>query len=265
MQILVGLGNPGNKYANNRHNIGFMALDGLAAAHGFTPWRRKFQAQISEGRLSNEKILLLKPQTFMNLSGQSVGEAAHFYKATAQDVTVFHDELDLAPGQLKVKQGGGHAGHNGLRSLHAHIGDAYQRVRLGIGHPGRKDLVANYVLHDFAETDALWLGDLLRGLCDGVADLAAGDAGRFMNIVAQRKTPPPSSTGQKTAAKARLELGDENTKPPRKKGAQSHHPTGKNLSNKHTAQAVPAADENTGAKTGQNTLKALKELMDKLR
>ena len=170
MQIFVGLGNPGSKYANNRHNIGFMALDGLTAAHGFAPWKQKFQAQISEGQLGREKILLLKPQTFMNLSGQAVGEAARFYKATAQDVTVFHDELDLAPGRLKVKQGGGHAGHNGLRSVHAHIGEAYRRVRMGIGHPGHKDLVARYVLHDFAKADETWLDDLLRGLCDGAVE-----------------------------------------------------------------------------------------------
>ena len=197
MQIFVGLGNPGSKYAKNRHNIGFMALDGLANAHSFAPWKQKFQAQISEGLLGREKILLVKPQTFMNLSGQAVGEAARFYKATAQDVTVFHDELDLAPGRLKVKQGGGHAGHNGLRSMHAHIGEAYRRVRMGIGHPGHKDLVARYVLHDFAKVDETWLEDLLHGLCDGAADLAAGDAGRFMNAVALRTSPPASLDREK--------------------------------------------------------------------
>ncbi|MFT6933075.1 MAG: PTH1 family peptidyl-tRNA hydrolase, partial [Paracoccaceae bacterium] len=150
MQLWVGLGNPGAKYANNRHNIGFMALDRIAEDHGFAPWRGKFQGSLSEGRLGSQKIMLLKPETFMNLSGQSVGEAMRFFKLTPEDITVFHDELDLVPGKVRVKQSGGHAGHNGLRSLHAHIGETYTRVRLGIGHPGHKDRVAAYVLSDFA-------------------------------------------------------------------------------------------------------------------
>jgi len=137
MQLFVGLGNPGQKYARNRHNIGFMALDAIAHAHGFGPFKSRFQGLVSEGRLGSQKVMLLKPATFMNLSGQSVGEAMRFYKGTPEDVTVFHDELDLAPGKLRCKTGGGHAGHNGLRSMHAHIGDAYHRVRLGIGHPTR--------------------------------------------------------------------------------------------------------------------------------
>src|SRR5210317_1683475 len=145
MKLIVGLGNPGAKYARNRHNIGFMAVDRIASDHGFGPWKPKFQGQIAEGRLGREKVLLLKPETFMNKSGQSVGEAMRFYKLEPEDVIVIHDELDLAPGKVRVKQGGGHAGHNGLRSIHAHIGENYARVRLGIGHPGRKDLVAHYV------------------------------------------------------------------------------------------------------------------------
>ena len=193
MQLFVGLGNPGPKYANNRHNIGFMALEHIAADHGFGPWKSKFQGSLTEGTLGGEKILLLKPETFMNRSGQSVQEAARFYKLTADDITVFHDELDLAPGRLKVKQGGGHAGHNGLRSIHAHIGEAYQRVRMGIGHPGNKDLVAHYVLHDFHKMDQDWLDDLLRGISDGAAHLAGGDPGKFMNAVALRTAPPRSS------------------------------------------------------------------------
>ena len=167
MQIFVGLGNPGGKYAQTRHNIGFMAVDRIAEENGFGPWKAKFQGQVTEGRLGGDKVLLLKPETFMNLSGQSVGEAMRFYKLTPEDVTVFHDELDLAPGKVKLKTGGGHAGHNGLRSIHAHIGEAYHRVRLGIGHPGRKELVSGYVLHDFARADAEWLDDLMRGLADG--------------------------------------------------------------------------------------------------
>ncbi|MCU0853980.1 MAG: aminoacyl-tRNA hydrolase [Rhodobacteraceae bacterium] len=176
MRLFVGLGNPGAKYAGNRHNIGFMAVDRIAADHGFAPWRAKFQGQVAEGRLGAEKVALLKPETFMNLSGQSVGEA------------------------LKVKTGGGHAGHNGLRSIHAHIGEAYQRVRMGVGHPGRKEAVAGYVLHDFAKADEEWLDDMLRGISDGAAALAEGDAPRFQNAVALRLNPPRSSGGRVEAA-----------------------------------------------------------------
>lgn len=202
MRIWVGLGNPGGKYAGNRHNIGFMALDRIAADHGFGPWRRAFQGLVAEGRLGSEKLVLLKPETFMNLSGQSVGEALRFYKLTPDDLTVFHDELDLAPGRLRVKTGGGHAGHNGLRSIHAHVGEAYHRVRLGIGHPGHKDAVAGYVLHDFGKADQNWLDDLLRGLCDGAPALASGDSARFLNAVALRTAPPRPSTGTARAEPA---------------------------------------------------------------
>lgn len=193
MKLWVGLGNPGAKYAGNRHNIGFMAVDRIAAAHGFGPWRARFQGLTSEGNLGGEKVLLLKPQTFMNLSGQSVGEAMRFLKIAPAEVTVFHDEIDLAPAKLKVKAGGGHAGHNGLRSLHQHVGDGYQRVRLGVGHPGHKDAVPGYVLHDFAKADQGWLDDLLRGIEDGAPDLARGDAPGFQNKVALRLSPPRPS------------------------------------------------------------------------
>ncbi|RME17075.1 MAG: aminoacyl-tRNA hydrolase, partial [Alphaproteobacteria bacterium] len=167
MKLFVGLGNPGAKYARNRHNIGFMALDRIAEDHGFGPWRAKFQGLVSEGRLGGEKVVLLKPQTYMNLSGQAVGEAMRFFKLAPADVIVFHDELDLAPGKVRLKLGGGHAGHNGLRSIHAHIGEAYGRVRLGIGHPGHKDRVTAWVLADFPKADEVWLDDLLRGVSDG--------------------------------------------------------------------------------------------------
>ena len=197
VQIFVGLGNPGTKYAANRHNIGFMALDRIAGDHGFGPWKSRFQGQMAEGRLGADKVLLLKPETFMNLSGQSVGEAMRFYKLEPGDVTVFHDELDLAPGKCRVKMGGGHAGHNGLRSIHQHLGSDYRRVRLGIGHPGRKELVAAYVLHDFHKADQDWLDDLLRGIGDGASALADGDAGKFQNAVALRVNPPRSSTTAK--------------------------------------------------------------------
>lgn len=199
MKLFVGLGNPGAKYAGNRHNIGFMALDRIAADHDFSPWKKGFQGLACEGRLGGEKVVLLKPETFMNLSGQSVQAAVTFYKLQLADVTVFHDELDLAPGKLRVKQGGGHAGHNGLRSIHQHLGEAYGRVRLGIGHPGHKDAVAAYVLHDFAKADQDWLDDLLRGISDGAAALAEGDGTRFMNAVSLRVAPPRSGGAAKEA------------------------------------------------------------------
>lgn len=189
MKLIVGLGNPGAKYAQNRHNIGFMALDRLAEDHGFSPWKSRFQSEVAEGRLGSERVMLLKPSTFMNLSGQAVGEAMRYLKIEAADVIALHDELDLAPSKLRLKQGGGHAGHNGLRSMIQHIGDGFARVRLGIGHPGHKDAVAGYVLHDFAKADADWLDDLMRGLSDGAVYLAEGDGSRFQNAVAQRVAP----------------------------------------------------------------------------
>ncbi len=199
MKLFVGLGNPGAKYAQNRHNVGFMAVDRVASDHGFGPWRAKFQGEVCEGTLGGTKVLLLKPGTFMNRSGQSVQAAASFYKLEAPDIIVFQDELDLAPGKVRVKSGGGHAGHNGLRSLHSHIGDGYDRVRIGIGHPGHKDRVSGYVLSDFAKADADWLDDVLRGIVDGAPDLARGEAGRFMNAVALRVAPARDS---KSAAPA---------------------------------------------------------------
>lgn len=194
MLLFVGLGNPGGKYENNRHNIGFMALDQIADANGFSPWRNKFQADMCEGVLEGQKVILLKPQTYMNLSGQSVGEAMRFYKLHPNDVTVFHDELDIAPGKCRVKMGGGHAGHNGLRSIHQHLGPDYQRIRLGIGHPGHKDRVTPYVLGDFAKADQDWLNDMMRGIAQGAAKLAQGDNAGFMNAVALQRQPNVNNT-----------------------------------------------------------------------
>ena len=199
MKLFVGLGNPGAKFAHNRHNIGFMALDRIAEDHQFTSWRSKFQGHICDGTLCGQKVLLLKPTTFMNLSGQSVGEAVRFHKIPLDQVTVFHDELALAPGKLRLKQGGGHAGHNGLRSIHAHLGADYGRVRLGIGHPGHKDAVAGFVLRDFSKADQDWLAALLTGLSAGAAHLAAGDGAKFMNAVALKTAPPRSSKSAKAA------------------------------------------------------------------
>ncbi|MEO0342962.1 MAG: aminoacyl-tRNA hydrolase [Pseudomonadota bacterium] len=193
MKLFVGLGNPGSKYSQNRHNIGFMAIDSIAQKNGFSNWRSKFQGLISEGQLDNAKTLLLKPQTFMNLSGQSVGEAIRFHKIDPLDVYVFHDELDLAPSKMKVKLGGGHAGHNGLRSIHSHIGQNYHRIRLGIGHPGHKDAVPSYVLKDFAKSDQEWLDHLISGIGDAAALLTNGSNDKFMNRVALNTNPPQSS------------------------------------------------------------------------
>ena len=184
MKLIVGLGNPGEKYARNRHNIGFMALDRIAERHRFPAWRRRFQGEATDGDLGGERVLLLKPQTYMNESGRSVAEAARFLKIDLADIIVLHDELDLAPGRLKVKLGGGDAGHNGLRSISAHLGKDYVRVRLGIGHPGHKDAVAGYVLHDFAKADQTWLDPLLDAISDAAARLAARKDDRFMSDVA---------------------------------------------------------------------------------
>ena len=200
MQLWVGLGNPGAKYAGNRHNIGWMAVERIAEDHGFAPWRAKFQGSVSEGVLGGEKVLLLRPETFMNLSGQSVGEMMRFYKLEPTDVTVWQDEIDLAPAKVRVKAGGGHAGHNGLRSIHQHIGPHYDRVRLGVGHPGHKDRVPGYVLSNFSKAEQDWLDDVLRGVSDGAVHLAKGDSGKFLNAVALRVAPPRSSTSKPKAA-----------------------------------------------------------------
>jgi PTH1 family peptidyl-tRNA hydrolase len=214
MKLIVGLGNPGAKYARNRHNIGFMALDRIAEDYGFSPWKTKHQGLVSEGRFGSERAVLLKPETFMNLSGQSVQAAMRFYKIDPTDVIVLHDEIDLAPAKVKCKTGGGHAGHNGLRSIHAHIGPDYDRVRLGVGHPGHKDAVPGYVLRDFAKADENWLDDVLRGISDGAPELARGNTSKFMNAVAMRVSPPRSGTGTKKPAKpATSEKTPEQPKP----------------------------------------------------
>ena len=183
MKLFVGLGNPGAEYAFNRHNVGFMAADAIAATHGFPAWRKRFQGLAAEGRLGREQVLLLKPQTFMNESGRSVGEALHFYKLDLAEVIVFHDELDLVPGKVRVKAGGGVAGHNGLRSITAHIGNDYRRVRIGIGHPGVKELVHGYVLTDFAKSDRDWVAALNDIIADNAELLARGEDPSFQNKV----------------------------------------------------------------------------------
>ncbi|MEJ1160768.1 aminoacyl-tRNA hydrolase [Prosthecomicrobium sp. N25] len=189
MLLLVGLGNPGRDYAGNRHNIGFMAVDAIVRRHRFSPWRSKFQGELAEGTLGDEKVYALKPLTYMNESGRSVAAAAQFFKIPPASIVVFHDELDLPPSKLRVKTGGGHAGHNGLRSIQAHLGPDFRRVRLGIGHPGAKELVTNWVLGDFAKADAEWLTPLLDALADAAPKLAAGDDAGYQSDVAARLQP----------------------------------------------------------------------------
>mgnify|MGYP001614814814 CR=1 FL=1 len=186
MQIWVGLGNPGPQYAMQRHNVGFMAMDAIAAFHDFGPVKKQFQGWTQEGRLGSDKVLLLKPATFMNESGRAVRAALDFYKLGPDALTVFHDELDLAPMKLKVKQGGGTAGHNGLRSIDKHLGHDFRRVRIGIGHPGHKDRVTGYVLGNYHKTEIDALSDLLGAVAAEAPWLAAGDDVRFMNDVALR-------------------------------------------------------------------------------
>jgi PTH1 family peptidyl-tRNA hydrolase len=184
MQLLVGLGNPGDQYRNNRHNIGFMAVDAIAQRHHFPPFRQKFSGLLAEGAIEGERVLLLKPQTFMNRSGDSVAAAAGFYKLGPADVTVFYDEIDLVPGKVRVKRGGGSGGHNGIRSIDPQLGPDYRRVRLGVGHPGHKDAVMPHVLGDFSKLDRKWLLPLLEAVAEGVGLVLSGDDNGFMNRLA---------------------------------------------------------------------------------
>ena len=183
MRLFVGLGNPGAKYANNRHNIGFMAVDEIARHHGFATWRRRFQGETAEGAIDRERVVLLRPATFMNESGRAVQEAANFFKLASGEITVFQDELELPPAKVRVKVGGGIAGHNGLRSISSHIGNDYRRVRLGIGHPGVKELVHHHVLSDFAKADDAWVTALCEAVADNAGLLATGHDSTFQNKV----------------------------------------------------------------------------------
>ena len=183
MLLFVGLGNPGAKYSRNRHNIGFVAVDEIARRHGFGPWRRRFQGETSEGLLERQRVILLKPATYMNESGRAVQEAANFFKLGAGEITVFQDELELPPAKVRVKVGGGIAGHNGLRSISSHIGNDYRRVRLGIGHPGIKELVHSYVLADFAKDERPWVVSLCEAIADNAGLLATARDSTFQNRV----------------------------------------------------------------------------------
>ncbi len=201
MRLLVGLGNPGANYALNRHNIGFMALDAIASAFRFSAWRTRFQGEMSEGTIADDKVLLLKPMTYMNLSGQSVGEAIRYMKIAPADVIVFHDEIELPAGKLRVKLAGGSAGHNGIRSLDGHIGYDYWRVRLGVGRPGGpedKARVKGHVLENFAKSDGEWLVPFIDAVVTALPLLVAGDEAKFMNKVTLLTNPPAPKKEKKT-------------------------------------------------------------------
>lgn len=229
MKLFVGLGNPGGEYARHRHNVGFMALDRIAEANNLGSWRRRFQGETAEGSIGSERVVLLKPMTYMNESGRAVGEAARFLKISPEDVYVFHDEIDLAPAKLKVKLGGGNAGHNGLRSISAHIGNEYNRVRIGVGHPGSKDAVAHYVLHDFAKAEYSWLDPMLDAMAEAASYLAKGDSARFLSQVAlkTRDDDAPEEEAPPAPAKAK----------PAKPAARGPHPAGERQSKRATALA----------------------------
>jgi PTH1 family peptidyl-tRNA hydrolase len=224
MLLVVGLGNPGRRYAGNRHNIGFMAADEIHRRHRFSAWRARFEGEISEGQLDGEKAVVLKPATYMNESGRAVGQAMRFFKLAAADVVVIYDELDLPPGKVRLKKGGGNAGNKGIKSIEAHIGKEFRRLRLGIGHPGAKELVNGYVLHDFAKADREWLDPLLAAVADNAPLLAKGDDANFMNRVhlaladgeedeapanseKAKKPAPASGTGTAPASRAERSIG----------------------------------------------------------
>ncbi len=217
MIIIAGLGNPGTQYAANRHNIGFMAVDALQRLPSFSPWSRKFKAEISEGEIAGEKILLMKPLTFMNLSGEAVGEAMRFFKVKIGDIIAIHDELDLAPGRARIKIGGGHGGHNGLKSLDAHCGKEYRRLRLGIGHPGDKERVHGHVLGDFAKSDKTWLEPLLDSIADNADMLVKGEDSQLMNklalAVGVKTEEKPAAKPSKPAAQSHIHQARNSAQP----------------------------------------------------
>ncbi len=199
MRLLVGLGNPGPRYAYNRHNIGFLALDDIAERHGFSPWRKRFEGECADGSIAGEKVVALKPMTFMNESGRSVGQALRYLKLTPPELVVLYDEIDLAPGKIRVKQGGGAGGHNGIRSIDQHIAVDYWRVRLGIGHPGLKHLVHGHVLSNFSDEEEAWLDPLLEAVAKEAPLMVKGDMAAFMSRVSQALLPPKPPKPDKAA------------------------------------------------------------------
>lgn len=208
MLLLVGLGNPGSQYARNRHNAGFVAADAIHRRHRFSPWRRRFHAEVSEGRFGDTKCLLLKPQTYMNDSGRAVGEAVRFYKIGPEQVVVIHDEADLAPGKMRMKAGGGSAGHNGVKSVSATIGEAFRRLRIGVGHPGHREAVPHYVLHDFAKTDRSWLDPMIDAIAEYAPLLAEDRDSTFANRLHEaldQHSSPAKKPGNGKASKGKVE------------------------------------------------------------
>ncbi len=228
MLLIAGLGNPGPDYSGHRHNVGFMAVDAIYRRHGFSPWRRRFRGDVAEGSLGGEKVLLLKPLTYMNESGRSVGEAMNFYKLAPADVLVIHDEVDLPPGKLRMKAGGGSGGHNGLRSTSGAIGDGYRRMRIGVGHPGVKEMVPHHVLHDFAKADRIWLEPLIDAIADNAPLLAEGKDNTFANRIHE------TLGGEEKKAKG---------KPVKASGKDAEVPAG---SKPAEATATPAATPESG-------------------
>lgn len=246
MKLFVGLGNPGSEYARNRHNVGFMAVDAIQEAHGFGPWKRKFQGVAADGEIGGERVLLLKPQTYMNESGRSVGEAARFLKIPVQDIVVFYDEIDLAPAKLKMKTGGGNAGHNGLRSISAHLDNDYVRVRIGVGHPGVRELVARWVLSDFAKADQDWLDPLLHAIAGAAPRLVSSDASRFLTDVARALGESGDPRKDKKTEKD-VDRAPKNTSPAPTK--QRAHPAGDRASKSANALAENLKKWLAGRKT----------------
>jgi PTH1 family peptidyl-tRNA hydrolase len=236
MKLFVGLGNPGSSYARHRHNVGFMALDRIAERHGLGPWKKRFHAEVCDGPIGGRRVMLIKPQTYMNDSGQAVGEAHRYLKIAEGDIYVFHDEIDLAPAKLKVKRGGGNAGHNGLRSISAHIGNEYGRVRIGVGHPGSKDLVSSYELHDFAKADRDWLEPMLDAMADAAGRLVAGDEARFLTDVA-RKLQPPKAGGKDADYAADDSEAPRDAAPTASRPVTMAHPAGERQSKRGSALA----------------------------
>jgi len=245
MKLIVGLGNPGDKHSGNRHNVGFMAADAIAERFSFQPWRRRFSGELAEGRIGVDKCLLLKPSTYMNESGRSVGEALRFYKLDLADVVVIYDEIDLAPGRLKVKSGGGNAGHNGLRSLSNHIGNDYQRVRIGVGRPAQKSQVANYVLRDFSKADQDWLQPLLNAVSAAMPVLLKDGGGAFTSDVASRLAPIDAKAKKAGGGKA------QNRQPKPKPGQSKPDQTKTGQSKPESAKPKPVRPKPDQKKTDQ--------------
>lgn len=241
MKLLVGLGNPGGEYARHRHNVGFMAVERIAEKHRFSPWKKRFAGMACDGEIDGEKVLLLKPSTFMNESGRSTGEALRFLKLEVADLVVFHDELDIDPGRVKAKVGGGNAGHNGLRSISAHQGNDYTRVRIGIGHPGHRDAVSGYVLHDFAKAEMVWLEPLLDAMAEASGALVAGKPELFVTQVARL-----------TQAEAETKAASVKAKPEPKVAVvkTGGNPSGERASKKQTALAENLRKWMAGKKDG---------------